>query len=161
MAFRYIAEVKEGARKTVRMLPETARKGEMRRKAIAPIPDGRSRWWYQATFLMDRPTGFWQSIAVPRMEDRVSRETRKAFLAQQPKRPADGVDEKEDDRADMVARVPDSDYPSGKPLNESGQKERRNRRPKSLSDGKCLCWGPPATRDADHRKSRALAESMG
>ena len=37
MAFRYIAAVKEGGRKAARMLPETVRKGELRRKALTPF----------------------------------------------------------------------------------------------------------------------------
>ena len=40
MTYRYIDEMKEGARKMVRMLPETVRKGEFRRKALTPMPDG-------------------------------------------------------------------------------------------------------------------------
>ena len=74
MALRYIAYVKEGDRKMVRMLPETVRNGGFRRKALTPTADGRSRWGYPSIFLMDSATGFWQSIAVPRLEEKATPE---------------------------------------------------------------------------------------
>ena len=81
MTFRYIAAIKEGTRKMVRMLPETVRKGEFRRKALT-LADGRSRWGFPTTFLMDHPTGFWLSTAVPRLEEKVSRNSWKTFWRQ-------------------------------------------------------------------------------
>ena len=141
MTYRYIAAVKEGTRKMVRTLPETVRKGEFRRNALTPMADGRSRWEYPTTFLMEHPTGYWQCIAVPRLEEKVSRSTWKAFLGAVPKRLAAGGGE--ENQAEIIpsdSRVPDSDYPAGQPLSETEQKACRNHRPKSLSDGKYLCW---------------------
>ena len=80
MTFRYIASAKEGTSKNVMTLPETVRKGEFRRKALMPMSDGRSRWESPTTFLMGHPTGYWQSIDVPRLGEKVSRNTWKTFL---------------------------------------------------------------------------------
>lgn len=55
MAYRYIDAAKEWARKMVRLLTETVRRGEFRRKALTPAADGCSRLWYPTTFLMERP----------------------------------------------------------------------------------------------------------
>ena len=129
----------------VRMLPEAVRKGEFRRKALTPMADGRSRWEYPTTFLMEHPTGYWQFIAVPLLEEKVSRSTWKAFLGVVPKRlDAGGRDEQQAEITQSDSRVPDSDYPAGQPLSETEQKACRNHRPKSLSDGKYLCWNFPS-----------------
>ena len=53
MTCRYVTDVKECTRKMVRMLPETVREGEFRRKSLSPMSDGRSRWGYPTTFLYD------------------------------------------------------------------------------------------------------------
>ena len=53
-----------------RKLPETVRKGDIRRKSLTPMSDGRSRCEYPTTFLMEHPTGYWQSIAAPRLEEK-------------------------------------------------------------------------------------------
>ena len=66
MTFRYIAPLKEWDRKMVRMFPETVRKGELRRKALTPMEDGRARWGYPTTFPMGNPAGSWHPIAVAR-----------------------------------------------------------------------------------------------
>ena len=125
----------------VRMLPEAVRKGEFRRKALTPMADGRSRWEYPTTFLMEHPAGYWLSIAVPRLEEKVSRSTWETFLGVAPKRlAAGGGEEPVAELVEVVSRIPDSDYPAGQPLTEIEQKACRNHRPKSLTDGKYLCW---------------------
>ena len=58
MAFRYIPDMKEGGRKTIRMLPERYAKGIFRRRALTPIADGRTRWEHPTTILTGLPTGF-------------------------------------------------------------------------------------------------------
>ena len=133
MTFRYIAAVKEGARKMARMLPETVRKGEFRRKALTPMADGRSRWEYPTAFLTVHPAGFWQSIAVPRLEEKVSRNTRLTFLGLPSKRPtAGGHEANADEIVELDVRPPNSDYPAGQPLTEAEHRSCRNHRPKSL-----------------------------
>ena len=58
MTFRHIALVKEWARKMVRTLPGTVRKGEFSRMALTPMADGRTRWGYPASFSAEHPAGF-------------------------------------------------------------------------------------------------------
>ena len=114
MASRYIAAVKEGARKMVRMLPETVRKGEFRRKALTPMADGRSRWEFPTTFFMDNATGFWQSIAIPSLEEKAPRNTWLTFLGMQSKRPASGGSEcNTNDQCGVVPRIPIRSTPPG------------------------------------------------
>ena len=157
MTFRYVAAVQECTRKMVRMLPETVRKGEFRRKAMTPMADGRPRWEFPTTFLMEHPAGFWQSIAVPRLEEKVSMNTWKTFLGMKPKRPTAGGNEEWD--IALLANAPttrihDTEYPAAQPLTEAEQEERRNHRPKSLVDGRFLCWD-----FASHAGCRCPADS--
>ena len=86
---------------------------------------------------MEHPTGYWQSVEVPRLGEKVSRITWKSPIGLQQKRPAAGGDENSSGLGDEpTIRVPDSDYPSGKPLTESEKMACRNHRPKSITDGK-------------------------
>ena len=123
----------------VRMMPETVRKGEFRRKALTPLADGRSRWEFPTTFLMDHPAGFWLSIAVPRLEEKVSRSSWETFLAPN-RRTTAGGDETSTITGDNHERIPDSSYPAGQPLTEIEQRTCRNHRPKSATGGEFLCW---------------------
>ena len=91
-------------------------------------------------FFMKHPTGRWQSIAVPRLGEKVSRNTRKTFLGAQPKRPAAGGYEGDID----ALKFPGSDYTAGEPMAEVEHKACRGRRPISLMDGKFLCWDLPS-----------------
>ena len=160
MTYRYVAAVKEGTRKMLRMLPEAVRKGELRRKALTPMPDGRSRWGYPATFLMEHPTGFWLSLDVPRLGEKVSRNTWKAFVGIQPKRPDGGTEDAIVNAVAPIVRVPDSDYPAGHPPTETELKACRNHRPKSLPDGKYIWWDFHAILVVDHLRIHAQEENM-
>ena len=142
VTYRYISALKEGARKMVRMLPETARKGEFRRNALQPTEGGRARWECPTTFLTERPAGFWLSMAAPRLAENAPRNTWKTFTGLQPKRPTDGGRDAGPDykSIEQGIRLPNNVYPAGKPLTEAEHKARRNRRPKSLNDGRSLCW---------------------
>ena len=44
MAQRYIAAIRKGDRKMVRIPPDAVRKCDFRRKPLTPMADGRSRW---------------------------------------------------------------------------------------------------------------------
>ena len=44
MTYRYISDVMDGARRLLRMLPDSFRKTEYRRKALSPGPHGQPRW---------------------------------------------------------------------------------------------------------------------
>ena len=120
------------------MLPETVRKGEFRRTALSPMPDGRSRWGYPPTFLTSHTTGFWMSVAVPRLEERVSRSTWAMCLNSGSRRNAAGGLELDD--YEQVHAIPPSKYPSGRPLTLEESKACRWHRPKILVGGRFLCW---------------------
>ena len=85
MTYRYISEVVDGTRRLLRMLPDNVRKTEYRRKASAPGVHGRPRWEFPTTWLMDHHTGYWLSIAIPKIEERISKSTWAAVLHQAPK----------------------------------------------------------------------------
>ena len=126
----------------VRILPETVRKGERRMEALTLMSDGRSRWEYPTTFLMEHPAGFWQSIAVPRLEEKVPRSTWQTFLGLRPKRPTEGGNEEElgDTQDAQAVRLPNSECPAGHPLTDAEHRACRNRRHKSTSDGRYRFW---------------------
>ena len=60
MSYSYIAEIRDGARRMIRMLPDVVKKTDLRRKALSPGPSGRVLWGYPTTWLMSHPTGYWQ-----------------------------------------------------------------------------------------------------
>ena len=138
MTFRYVTEMKEGTRKMARMLPRDSAEGEFRRKALTPIPGGRTRWEYPAVFITTHPTGFWQSIAIPRLEDKVSRGACQAFLGDAPKRDREGGMDEIDPLAELPRHI--TEYPAGKPLTESERNACRSHRPKRMEDGLFLRW---------------------
>ena len=82
MTFRYISEVMDGTRRLMRMLPDNVRKTEYRRKALSPDVNGLPRWEFPATWLMEHHTGYWQSIAIPKMEETISKSAWEAALHQ-------------------------------------------------------------------------------
>ena len=80
MAYRYVSEVMDGARRLIRILPGNVRETEYRRKAISPCAHGQPRREFPTTWLTDRHTGYWNSIAIPKMEDRISKSAWMAAL---------------------------------------------------------------------------------
>ena len=137
MTYRYIAEIKEGTRKMARALPDTVSKGEFRRKALTQMLAGRSRWEYPKTFLMDHPTGFWESIAVPLLGEKAPMSTWETLLTPGIKRSASCGEETKD--LPMTPVRPE--YPAGTPLSLEETKDFRVFRPKSMAGGRFLCWG--------------------
>ena len=83
MTYRYAAAAKVGTRQTVRILPATVRRGEIRRKALTPTAYGHYRLEYPTAFLTEHPAGCWESIAAPRLVDKVSIVTRQTILGMQ------------------------------------------------------------------------------
>ena len=78
MTYRYISEVADGARWLLIMIPGSARDTEYRRNALSPGAHGQPRWEFPTTWLMGRHTGYWQSIANPKMGGRISKSAWKA-----------------------------------------------------------------------------------
>ena len=68
---RYISEVAGGSRRVLRILLDSVRKTEYRRRALVPGVDGRPRWEFPTVWLMRRHTGYWQSTAHPKMEENI------------------------------------------------------------------------------------------
>ena len=73
MTYRYVSDVMDGVRRLIRMLPDNVRKTDYRRKALTPGPQGRPRWGFPTTCLMGHHTGYWQAIAIPKMEEKISK----------------------------------------------------------------------------------------
>ena len=71
MSFRYVAGIKDGTRRKMRMLPDISRKTDFRRKALSPNPSGNVLWGYPTVWLMEHSAGFWQSVVLPKLEERV------------------------------------------------------------------------------------------
>ena len=80
MTYRYIAEVKDGTRRMMRVLNDGARKTDLRRRALTPTSTGKVLWGYPTVWLMDHDTGYWNTTAVPKLEERVSRSSWKTIL---------------------------------------------------------------------------------
>ena len=106
MTFRYVSDVMDGARRLVRMSPGNISKTEFRRKAFTPGPQGRPMWEFPTTWLADHHTGYWKSIAIPKMEEEISKSDWKSVLHN----PANNLRE------------------AGKPRSLSGSKEKPRRR---------------------------------
>ena len=83
VTYRYISDAMDGARRLLRMPPGNVRKNVYRRKAFPPDAQCKHRWEFPTTWLMDHHTGYWQSIAIPKMEGRISKSPRNA-VAHQP-----------------------------------------------------------------------------
>ena len=75
MDYRYISEVMDGARRLLRMPPDSVRKTEYRREASAPGTDGRPRWEFPTVWLMGIHTVYSQSIALPTVQGAIPKET--------------------------------------------------------------------------------------
>ena len=82
VTYRYISEVTDGTRRLLRMLPDNVRKTEYRRKALSPGVHGQPRWEFPKTWPMEHHTGYWQSIAIPKMEEKIPKSARKAVSHQ-------------------------------------------------------------------------------
>ena len=143
MAFRYISDVMDGARRLLRMLPNNVRKTEYRRKALSPWAHGQPRWEFPTTWLMDHHADYRQSIAIPKMEEKISKSAWNAVLHPSGKKL----------RADGETSVPPgvpltnpppiskaSPYPDGAPLRPGEIQRARGHRPRSVEGGKSSCW---------------------
>ena len=149
MNLRYIAEVKGGTRRVIRMLHDSVKKIDFRQKALSPLKTGPPLWKYPATWLMSNSAGYWQSIMIPKLEDRVSRAEWKAVLAlpaQKNKSGGGGMEDsavvQEEVSAAPAAWKPNAQgahkppiatkYPDGRPLRGGEVRASRNHKPKGL-----------------------------
>ena len=118
MSYRYIAEIKDGARRMMRMHPDMARKTDFRRKALSHNATGSSIWAYSTVWLTGRSTGFWQSAVLPKLEERVSRSTRGSILSasmNKKKIRASGEEDRE-----LLYKPNAAAYPAGTPIRVGG-----------------------------------------
>ena len=90
---------------------------------------------------MDHPTGYWLSVAIPKMEEKISKSAWRAVLRQhmKPLRAAGGAPAAE---KTAVTSLPGNGkrtvYPAGAPLHPDEIKRARGHRPKSLTAGESL-----------------------
>ena len=134
MTYRYIAEVMDGTRRLLRMLPDNVRKTEYRRKALAPGVHGQPRWEFPTTWLMDHHTGYWLSIAIPKMEERISKSTWTAVLHQVPKALRAAGETPPDQGAATKLAL----YPAGMPLRLDEIQRALAHRPRAKEGGEYL-----------------------
>ena len=133
MTYAYLAEIKDGTRRMIRMLPDVVKKTDLRRKALSPGPSGRALWEYPTTWLMTHPTGYWQSSVKTKLEERVSRATWKTILNS-------GVKEKPRVGGEGGAeKTTQEQYPGGIPLSIEEIRASRAFRPLN-SAGQALRW---------------------
>ena len=133
MAYAYIAEIKDGTRRMIRMLPDVVKTTDLRRKALSPGPTGRVLWEYPTTWLMTHPTGYWQESVKQKLEERVSRATWKTILSGNTKdKPGVGGESTTESASQDL-------YPAGMPLSQQEIRASRSFRPLN-SAGQSLCW---------------------
>ena len=70
MNFMYFSQIREGARKVMRLGDEGAKKPSFVRIALNPTSMKTSRWGYPTTFLTHHPSGLWMGRATPRMDEK-------------------------------------------------------------------------------------------
>ena len=101
------------------MFPDNVRKTEYRRKAFPPGVHGEPRWAFPTTWLMENHTGYWQSIAIPKMEEQISKSAWKA-ARHQPQKALRAAGETALANATDLETVLNKDrtppYPAGIPL---------------------------------------------
>lgn len=128
MSLRYISEVKDGTRRTMRMRNGGARKTDFRRLASTPAKTRQVSWDFPIVWLMGREAGYWETMAVQRLGERAYRASWGVILnsSSEKSRAAGETDER---------RKAKEAYPAGMPLSATGVKSSRNYRPNSLVGG--------------------------
>ena len=155
MNFRYVAEVKEGARRLVRMLPGSVEKVDFLRNALAPMKSGKPLCGPPSTWLMENESGYWKSCVAPKLEDKVPRATRRTVLSfPAHKSKAGGMSDLFEvppvqmgtsgaPTFSVTNGAPNSPhavkYPDGRPLREEEIKAARSHKPRN-PNGDLLCW---------------------
>ena len=116
--YRYISDVMDGTRRLLRMSPGNVRKTEYRSKALSPGARGQHRWEFPTTWPMDHHTGYWQSIAIPKMGEQLSKSAWKAVLHQPTKQLRAAGEVPVSNGAQLTGNPPvgkTSPYPEGTP----------------------------------------------
>ena len=116
----------------LRMLPDNVRNAECHRKPLVPGTDGRPRWGFPTVWLTGHRAGYWKSIALPQMEEQISKSTWVAVLHTPAKPPRAAGDTP---RPDPPSRLKRDSCPDGTPLRPSEIKMARNYRPRSMEGG--------------------------
>ena len=146
MAYRYMPDVMDGTRRLLRMLPANVRKTEYRRKAMSPGARGQHRWEFPTTWPMDHNAGYWQSVAIPKMKEKISKSAWKAALRLPTKQLRAAGEVPVANGAQLTGNPPDgrtSPYPAGMPLRPDEIQRARSHRPRSMEGGESLCWDSP------------------
>ena len=135
MNFHYIAQIREGTRKLMRLGAGRVRKPDFARLALNCVHGKAPRWEYPTTFLMRHRAGLWLSRIVPKLEEKVSRAAWKSVLD------APKTNEK-DSKAGSVPGVSIHRtkrlYQAGRPLRVEEQEISKQHRPRSMTSGDYL-----------------------
>lgn len=78
--YRYVDEIKGGARRMMTMLSYGARKTEFTRKALTHGKGGNILRKFPTVWFMGRITGYWEKTAVPKLEGSAPREACEMIL---------------------------------------------------------------------------------
>ena len=144
MNYLYCAQIRDGARKIMRLGGDGVKKPAFARIALNPTSGNKTRWGYPTVFLMRHASGLWLSRIIPRMEEKVSKATWKALTEQDKRKGAGGSGFDQPDGEAIIEEVAGKDkrkiYPSGKPLRLEERDLSRKFRPKSTTAGNYLCW---------------------
>ena len=144
MIYLYCAQIRDGARKIMRLGGDGMKKPAFARIALNPTSGNKTRWEYPTVFLMHHASGLWLSRIIPRMEASASKETWKALTEQDKRKGAGGSGLDQPDGGAIIEEVVGKDkrkiYPSGKPLRLEERDLSRKFLPKSTTTGDYLCW---------------------
>ena len=146
MNYRYIALIRDGTRKIMRLGWDGMRKPGFARIALCSSDATAPRWEYPPTFLMHRETGLWISRVVPRMEEKVSRPNWPHALCGNKGRPKSGDEDRkagsisvQDEGANPTIPANGKKmYPAGKPLRLEERETSKQHRPKSTASSEYL-----------------------
>ena len=141
----YCAQIREGARKIIRLGGDGMKKPAFARIALNPTVGDRTRREYPTVFLMRRDSGLWLALIVPRMEEKVSKATWKALAEQEKRKGARGsgsdvleTEKGPEPEMNVVGKDKRKTYLPGKPLKLEERDLSREFRPKSASTGDYL-----------------------
>ena len=127
MTYRYIAEIRDGERRMMRIIPGIAmQKADFRRNALIPTDTGAALWRFPMVWLTDRADGYWESLVMPKPEDRVFRSTWATILFS---KGGDRSRAAVEEGSALSTKRSGEAYPAGMPLRQGEIKASRNFRP--------------------------------
>ena len=148
MTYRYISDFMGGTRRRLSLAHVTGKCDKRSIDAI-PYPSGgwETGWGFPTTRLTDHRAGYWQSIAIHKMQGRISKSAWRAVL-HQPTKPIREAGEAPPPDPAKDATTPAEDktppYPAGMPLRPDEIQRARGYLHWSVEGGDPRFWDPPA-----------------